>query len=85
MIPSTVSQQENKHMQNMIRVEDSMGVIHVYFDVKDGDIVNISAQDNGKPMKFNEDEMRSYLSREYVASTLEMALVYKSGMVPLMC
>jgi hypothetical protein len=72
-------------MQNMIRVEDSQGVIHVYFDVKDGDIVNISAKDNGKPMSFNENEMRSYLAREYAASAIEMALVYKSGMVPLMC
>jgi len=31
------------------------------------------------------EEVRSYLAREYAASAIEMALVYKSGMVPLMC
>lgn len=70
-------------MQNMIRVEDSYGVLHVYFDVKDGNVCNISAKDNGNPVAFNESQMRSYLAKEYIASTLEMAMIYRSGMVPL--
>lgn len=70
-------------MQNMIRVEDSLGVICVYFDVKDGEIVNMSAMDNGNPMTFDAEQMREYLVKEYVASTLQMAIMYKSGMVPL--
>lgn len=69
-------------MQNMIRMEDSIGIVHVFFDMKDGDICNISVKDNGKPVTFNEDAMRSYLAKEYIASTLEMAMIYRSGMVP---
>jgi len=69
-------------MQNMIRVEDSIGVIHVFFDIKDGEVVNISAQDNGNPMKFDIEQMRSYLAKEYITSTLEMAMMYRSGTVP---
>jgi hypothetical protein len=73
-------------MQNMIRQEDAIGVVYVYFDVKDGDIVNISAKDNGNPITLDEEQMqelRSYLAKEYIASTLEMALVYRNGQVPL--
>jgi hypothetical protein len=75
-------------MQNMICQQDEMGIVQVYFDVKDGDIVNISAKDNGNPITLDQEQMeevRSYLAREYAASAIEMALVYKSGMVPLMC
>lgn len=72
-------------MQNMIRVQDAVGVVHIFFDVKDGNVCNISVNDNGKPVTYNEDEMRSYLVKEYVASTLEMAMIYRSGMEPLKC
>lgn len=71
-------------MQNMIRVEDSIGVIHVYFDVKDGMITNLSAKDERGDMTFDEDMLKDWCAKEYTASMLEMAIIYKSGMNPLM-
>lgn len=70
-------------MQNMIRMQDDIGVVHVYFDIEDGNVCNIKVSDNGKPVTFNEEEMVSYLAREYAASAIEMAMIYRSGMVPL--
>lgn len=72
-------------MQNMIRVEDSIGVIYVFFDVQDGMITNITAKDEKGHMKFNRDALADWCVKEYTATALEMALIYKSGMKPMMC
>lgn len=72
-------------MQNMIRIEDSIGTIHVYFDVKDGNIVNVKAQDEKGDMRLNDTALKEWCAREYAETVLQMALIYKDGMVPLKC
>lgn len=72
-------------MQNMIRVEDSQGVIHVYFDMKDGMVTNVSAKDNGLPTTFDIEALKDWCAKEYIQSTLQLALYYKDGTVPLKC
>lgn len=75
-------------MQNMMRFEDSNGPFCVFFDIKDGDIQNITLRDmNGEVVVGggNIDEVKSVLAREYAATAIEMAIVYKTGQAPNLC
>ena len=74
-------------MQNMMRFQDSYGFFNVYFDIKDGDIINISMRDGSGDVTPNDtdslEEIKNILANEYALSAIEMALVYKSAQVPL--
>ena len=74
-------------MQNMMRFKDAYGFFNIFFDIKDGEIVNITMRDGCGDVTPNDsegiDEIRNILAKEYAASAIEMALVYKSGQVPL--
>lgn len=76
-------------MQNMIRCNDNMGFhFNIFFDIVDGDIQNIVARDiNGDHVDMIGDmeQVKTTLAKEYAATAIEMALIYKSGMVPLKC
>lgn len=72
-------------MQNMIRVQDSIGVFHVFFDVKDGVITNISARDASGEMVIDQNALADWCAKEYTATALEMAILYKSGNVAPLC
>ena len=74
-------------MQNMMRFRDAYGFFNIFFDIKDGEVVNITMRDGCGDVTPNDpasiDEIRDILAKEYVASAIEMALVYRSGQVPL--
>lgn len=72
-------------MQNMIRFQTNDGIIHVHFDIVDNEICNMSAKYNGEAVTVVEDEMREWLAREYIATTLEMAMNYRNNTVPMLC
>ena len=75
-------------MQNMVRFKDSYGFFNIYFDIKDGDIVNVTMRDSTGDVTPNNDpegleRVKNILAREYAASAIEMAMLYKSGQAAL--
>ena len=76
------------NMQNMMRFEDSNGPFCVFFDVKDGDIQNVTFRDmNGDVVAGdgNLDGLKNVIAREYAANTIEMAIIYSTGQAPNLC
>lgn len=77
-------------MQNMMRLTDSIGSLNVFFDVNHStkEIENISIYDGTEKIVLLPEHMeaaKDVIVKEYIASALEMAIVYKSGMEPLRC
>jgi hypothetical protein len=78
-------------MQNMVRLEDfSNGWrCRVFFDVKDGEIHNITLRNmDGEVTLANDgsiDEVKNILAREVAAGAIEMAIVYSTGQALNLC
>ena len=74
-------------MQSMMRFKDAYGFFNIFFDIKDGEVVNITMRDGCGDVTPDDPEgieqIRNILASEYAATAIEMALVYRSGQVPL--
>jgi hypothetical protein len=74
-------------MQNMMRFRDAYGFFNIFFDIKDGEVVNITMRDGCGDVTPNDpdgiEQIRDIIAKEYMMSAIEMALVYRSGQVPL--
>jgi len=82
-----IAARRTSNMQNMMRFKDAYGFFNIFFDIKDGEVVNITMRDGCGDVTPNDPEgieqIRDIIAKEYMVSAIEMALVYKSGQVPL--
>lgn len=77
-------------MQNMMRLTDSIGSLNVFFDVnpQTREIENLSVFDGMKKVDIMPDHMeraKDVIAAEYALSMIEMAVIVKSGMQPVLC
>jgi hypothetical protein len=82
-----VAARRASNMQNMMRFKDAYGFFNIFFDIKDGEVVNVTMRDGCGDVTPNDpqglEEVKNILAAEYAATAIEMAMIYKSGMMPL--